>query len=532
MIRWDLLLPVFLMYAAVVVVVSFGLKKVKTSLDYMLAGKQLGYKLLIPHIIGAFFGAGSTIGVASLAYMWGLGGAWYNMAEALGLWIVMALFARRLWHLGRKLNFVTVPDLLKMYYGDKFRVITGLFIGMGYMSWVAGQIVGGGRVLEQVTGFPLLPAVLISAALIAFYAGFGGLFGSVLADLIFGSATVIGALLVAPLLVQYLGGWEVLVSKLPEGYTSFFWLGETNPKWGLIGWTSIKNFLWYLLVFTPAFAIGQLNIQRIYASKSEDVAFGMSTFIASYVFLQPVFFAVIGMIAYAMNPNLPHRDLAAPWVMANVMPYYLAVVFLASLIGVVMSCAAGGLNTATASFVRDIWKYYNPNVDELKAGRIVSAIIMVLSLIFAILLPDVVKWLALGFTLMGIGLFLPTLVLFLRKGKPWKWATPSGALWSTVIGGAAAIIWFVLSRTVGGVFSEWHPIFIGLPIEIVLFFIISRATSHEIEDIEEKSPQLKTIQEIMESYGPEARKEGVGTAIFIITALFTLLVLPKLFALL
>lgn len=528
MIRWDLVIPVFLMYVLVAIIVSLGLKKVKTDVDYMLAGKQLGYKLLIPHIIGAFFGAGSTIGVASLAYIWGFGGSWYNMAEAIGLWILMALFARRLWHLGRQLNFVTVPDLLRIYYGEKFRILTGTFIGLGYMSWVAGQLAGCGRILEQVTGFPMLITILISATLVAFYAGFGGLFGSVLADLIFGSLTVIGAIVVAPLLIYHLGGWDALVGRVPSQYFDFFWLGERSPIWGNIGWTSIKNFVWYLMVFMPAFAIGQLNIQRIYASKDENVALGMSSFIASYVFLQPVFFAIIGIVALASNPALPHRDMAAPWVMANLMPYPLAVTFLLSLIAVVMSCAAGGLNTAAASFVRDVYRFFKSNVDELKTGRLISMVILMVSLIVTLLLPEVVTWLAFGFTLMGISMFIPTLVLFLKKGRFSQWATPAGAFWSGLIGGIAAIIWFILSQTVGKPFSDWHPIFIGLPVQAVLFFVISRVTKLETTTIK---PELSKLQEIMDKYPPTFKKEGVHTIIFIIVALFTLYVLPALFSL-
>ncbi len=135
--RWDLIVPVLIMYAAVFVVTSIALKRVRDSLDYMLAGDSWVWATMIPHIIGAFFGAGSTLGVTALAYIWGMGGTWYNIAEALGLWLLMVFLARRLWHLGKRLDFVTLPDLLESYYRNRFKIITGLFIAAGYMSWVA-----------------------------------------------------------------------------------------------------------------------------------------------------------------------------------------------------------------------------------------------------------------------------------------------------------------------------------------------------------------------------------------------------------
>lgn len=531
--RWDLIVPVLIMYAAVFVVTSIALKRVRDSLDYMLAGRQLGLGLMIPHIIGAFFGAGSTLGVTALAYIWGMGGTWYNIAEALGLWLLMVFLARRLWHLGKRLDFVTLPDLLESYYGNRFKIITGLFIAAGYMSWVAGQIVGGGRVLEMITGFPLLWAIILSSILVGFYAGFGGLWGSVFADLIFGSMTVVGSVIVVPILIHQLGGWQEIMSKVPETYASFFWLGEKNPQWGIYGWTSVKWFFWYLMVFMPAFAIGQLNIQRIYASKTEKVAHQMSTFIASYVAIQPVFFAAIGIIAFALAPDLAARDQAAPWVMTNVMNTAVGALFLCGVMATVMSCAAGGLNTAVSSIVRDLWRNVNPKVDELKAGRITSLAIMILSLVFALVFPDVVGWLALGFTLMGVSIFIPTVIMVIKKGQPSVWATSGGAFWSSLIAGLACVFWHFMTLTVGKPYSNLHPIFIGFPIALVLILVISRLMP-ETEDRKgpEQTARIKVVREVFTEIHPTFALEGWGTIIFFLSVLFAIHVLPKLFLLL
>lgn len=531
--RWDLIIPVLLMYAGVAVLTSVALRRVRDSLDYMLAGRQLGYGLVIPHIIGAFFGAGSTIGVSALAYIWGFGGSWYNMAEALGLWILMAFMARRFWHLGKRLNFVTLPDLLESYYGKGFKAITGLFIALGYMSWVAGQIVGGGRVLQTITGFPLVWGIILATALVGFYAGFGGLWGSVFADLVFGSLTVIGAVVIAPVLISQVGGWSGIVSRVPANYLHFFWLGEKNPIWGgIYGWTSVKWFIWYLMVFVPAFAIGQLNIQRIYACKSERVAAGMSTFISAYVMIQPVFFAVFGMVAFALNPNLPSKDAAAPWVMANAMSTPVAVVFLCSVMATILSCAAAGLNVSSSSLVRDIWRQKNPNLDELKAGRIASLGVTLLSLVLALALPDVVGWLALGFTLMSCSLFIPTAAIVVAKGRFTKWATPKGAIWSSLIGGGAAILWKVLIQVYGMPFKNWDPVFIGLPTSVVLFFIISAMTSNEkIQANETYKARIKTIQEVFDEVRPCFAFEGKDSLIVLASIFVAIFVMPKVLAL-
>lgn len=528
--KWNLIIPVLIMYVVVAFVTGMAMKRMKNSSDYMLGGGNLGYGLIIPHIIGAFFGAGSTIGVTSLAYIWGMGGAWYNMAEAVGLWLLMAFLARRLWNLGRRLKFVTLPDLLESYYGKKYKLITGLFIGMGYMSWIAGQIVGGGRIFETITGFPLLWSIVICSLLVGFYAGYGGVFGSVYADLIFGSLTVIGAVIIAPVLIHQNGGWASIMSKVPENFSSFMWLGEKKPVVGIYGWTSLKWFLWYLMVFTPSFAIGQLNISRIYACKSEKVAHGMSTFIASYVMVQPIFFAVIGIVAFAFNPNLASRDAAAPWVMSNLMGTFVGSIFLCSIIATIMSCAAAGLNTSVSSFVRDIAKQIKPDFDEFKGSRKIAIAVMVASVIFAILLPDVVGWLSLGFTLMSIALFVPTFAMVVNKGKPSKWSNSNGAVWSSIIGGTIAIAWKALIVTYGAPYSALDPVFVSLPISIILFFAISRMTSNNLlEKTDEQKKTLSVIQEVFTEIKPNWANEGKSTLIFVACGLFAIFILPKLF---
>ena len=164
----------------------------------------------------------------------------------------------------------------------------------------------------------------------------------------------------------------------------------------------------------------------------------------------------------------------------------------------------------------------------MKAGRIASLGVTALSLVFALSLPDVVGWLALGFTLMSCSLFVPTVVIVATRGRFTKWATPAGAIWSTLIGGGSAIAWKILTQFYGAPFRDWDPVFIGLPVSVILFFVISAATSNEkIQKDETYKVRIKTIQEVFDEIRPCFAFEGKDSIIIALSVLLAIFVLPK-----
>jgi Na+/proline symporter len=219
--------------------------------------------------------------------------------------------------------------------------------------------------------------------------------------------------------------------------------------------------------------------------------------------------------------------------MTHVMNPVVGAIFLCGVMATVMSCAAGGLNTAVSSIVRDLWRNVNPQLDELKAGRIASFVIMVLSLIFALILPDVVGWLAIGFTLMGVSLFIPTVFMVATKGYPSKWATSQGAFWSALIAGGVCVVWQILSKTVGAPYADYNPVFLGYPVALVVFLVVSRLTPENESTMDPvQRERLHATRKIFEKIKPTFAMEGWGTIVFFLSTIFAIWVLPKLFLLL
>ncbi len=133
---------------------------------------------------------------------------------------------------------------------------------------------------------------------------------------------------------------------------------------------------------------------------------------------------------------------------------------------------------------------------------------------------------------MSCSLFIPTVAIVVTRGRFSKWATPSGAIWSTLIGGGAAILWKVLIQIYGMPFRNWDPVFIGLPISVVLFFVISSMTSNEsIQKNETYKTRVRTIQEVFDEVRPCFAFEGKDSIIVALSVLVAIFAMPRILSL-
>ena len=125
-------------------VIAFGLwtaRLVKRSSDFFVAGRSLGPGLILATMLAANIGAGSTVGVAGLAYRDGISAWWWVGSAGLasivfGLWVAPAL-----WRLAKAHDFFTTGDFLEFRYGPRVRAAAAVIICVGSLansSWATG----------------------------------------------------------------------------------------------------------------------------------------------------------------------------------------------------------------------------------------------------------------------------------------------------------------------------------------------------------------------------------------------------------
>src|SRR2546428_7188359 len=138
-------------------IVAFGLwtaRFVRQSADFFVAGRSLGPGLILASMLAANIGAGSTVGVAGLAYRDGISAWWWVGAAGLASFVFAFWVAPPLWRLAKQHDFYTTGDYLEFRYGATVRGVVSVLIALGSLAILAGQIMAGAAVLHVDVGAP------------------------------------------------------------------------------------------------------------------------------------------------------------------------------------------------------------------------------------------------------------------------------------------------------------------------------------------------------------------------------------------
>src|SRR5690606_9656111 len=145
-----LLLGFIILYLVLTVMVGiWASRRVKTTGDFMLAGRSLPLLLSSAALFATWFGSETVFGASSEFLKGGL----YNVIEdpvgaALCLFLFVFFFARKLY----SMNLLTLGDFFRIRYGMQTELVASIFLAPPYVGYIAAQLVAMGLILNVVTG--------------------------------------------------------------------------------------------------------------------------------------------------------------------------------------------------------------------------------------------------------------------------------------------------------------------------------------------------------------------------------------------
>jgi cation/acetate symporter len=152
-----------------------------STLDYYLAGQRIGVVTNASAICGDYFSAASFLGVAAAVYASGVDGVWYATGFAAGFVPVALFIAAPL----RRFGEFSLPDFLgRRLDSDAVRLTAVGIVQLVILCYLVPQAVGSGITWELLVGVgvgglsPYASGVLVSSAVIAGLAMFGGMRGT------------------------------------------------------------------------------------------------------------------------------------------------------------------------------------------------------------------------------------------------------------------------------------------------------------------------------------------------------------------
>lgn len=363
----------FLVFGAVVIstmlVGIYASRKVKTSEDYWVGGRNLGKFITVGTQAATFIGGGMTVGWISMGYQLGYGAFWYGIPQCLGIFVAGYFLVKPF----RKTNYTSLPDFFNDIYNHDKRInlVMTIVSIMAPVTWVAGQFSSAGRIMEGIMGIQFETAVLFAGIVVIAYAIFGGFLSVAYTDAYQFTLLVTLFAIVAPFTILSAGGLGTITESAPS------WM--LNPL-HLEGMSTIAIPIWIFMGLTEALGL-QTIYQRIYSSDSEHTASFALKFTGWLTVIWGIVTPLMGMAVYILNPNL-NPDASFSWFLAEKAPILIAMAFMACVVMATISTADSMLNSVALNIGYDIYqRHINPKASEKKAVRVGQAITLVFGII-------------------------------------------------------------------------------------------------------------------------------------------------------
>lgn len=392
-------------------IVAFGLwtaRFVRHSSDFFVAGRSLGPGLILASMLASNIGAGSTVGVAGLAYRDGISAWWWVGAAGLGSLVLAFWVGPALWTLAKQHGFYTTGDFIEFRYGASVRSLTSLITCVGSLSILAGQIMAGAAILNVVLGIPPWVGSLVGAAIMTIYFTAGGLLGTAWVNSVQLVIMLVGFLIALPVALNSVGGIGQLMGPgRPPTYGDFMYSAGPGSGWTLL-----------FLTF-PAFVISPGLIQKSFGAVSERALTKGVALNAIALLLFALVPTLFGMIARQVSPGITNPNAVLPTVLLEQLPAWLGALALAAVFSTEVDTCDAVLFMVSTTLSRDIYqRHIAPDADDqrlLFVARVSAVLAGMVGVLLSIYLQTVTQALIIFYSLLGVTFFVPILAALLFK---------------------------------------------------------------------------------------------------------------------
>lgn len=440
-------------------------KKNHGVLDYFFAGRTLPFWALSITFIASWWGAGSAISTADLAYSDGLGAFWYYGVPVLISTFLMIVFSKSI----RRVGYLTQGKMMEARYSKSVSVVLSVMILIFMTFTAASQMVGIGDFFGTYLGLNYEVAVLIGTGIVLIYSMFGGFRGVVLTDIIQFVLLLISAVTVFIVAMMNSGGFDNIraVASI-KGNADYMSISAGASK-----------YLMYVITFGCAWMI-QANVwQRISATRNNTDARKMT--IMSFFAYIPLYLIVVftGMAGITLFDTLPKGGVVTSIVM-NYMPPFLGALVFVGISAAIMSTMDSLINTGAMTIVIDLSKSSHNEEAKLKLSRYATLMVTVVALLISLCIRSILKISWIASDIITTGVFIPMLAGFF-----WRRGNSNGAKASMIFGliycGYNLLIQLGLPLPSFWQQQSASQVILGISISIFLYVTVSLCTKPEYE---------------------------------------------------
>ncbi|WP_313894796.1 sodium/pantothenate symporter [Psychrobacillus sp.] len=435
--------------------------------EYFLGGRELGGFVLAMTMVATYGSASSFLGGPGTAYTMGFGWVLLAMTQVVTGYFVLLILGKKFAILARRYNAITLIDFLKVRYNSTAVVLLSAISMIIFLfSAMTAQWVGGGRLIESLTGMKYTTALFIFAVSVLVYVVIGGFRAVAVTDAVQGGVMVIGTLVLLIAVIIAGGGvpniMQDLLAENPNLVTPYGNEGNLSAAY-------VSSF-WILVgvgvVGLPQMAVRAMSYKN---TRSMHRALVIGTIVTGFIMLN---MHLIGIFARPILPGIEVADTVIPLVALKILPAWLAGVVLAAPLAAIMSTVDSLLILVSSSIVKDVYmNYMNPHASEKTVKRLSFGVTTVLgSIVFLLALnpPDLLIFLNL-FAFGGLeAAFIWPVVL----GLYWSYGNKYGAIASMFTGIVSYIIIHFYNAAYGNLFGM-HTVVVPVVLSLMAYIAFS-----------------------------------------------------------
>lgn len=452
-IDWSIIISYILFSLGVGI--YFSKRAASSTEEYFLSGRSLPWWIVGTSMVATTFAADTPLAITEFVRGPGIWQNWFWWNLLMGSLLSVFLFSR-LW---RRAEILTDNELLELRYSGKpaafLRAFKAGYFAILYNFIVMGWVINAmASVVSVMLNMDKWTAVWLCVIIALVYAILSGFWGVVVTDLVQFVIAMFGSIALAIIALNYVGGMEVLLSKLNELLGTDIVTDNTLkfippiPDTGVATQTFWESPFSKFLIFISVMWWshhgtdgGGYIIQRMSSAKNERHALLATLWfnIAHYA-LRVWPWIIVAVVSIVMFPIIPseYSELGVkagyPLVMNTLLGPGLKGILIVSFLAAFMSTIDTHLNWGVSYLINDIYKrFFKPNESErhyVLVGKIMTVILMILAAFTALKMQSISKAWEFIFA-MGAGIGL---VLILR----WFWWRVNA--WSEITALATSIV--------------------------------------------------------------------------------------------
>lgn len=408
----------------------YAARRVRSSADYVVAGRHLPMHMTIATVFATWFGSETVLGIPSTFLNEGLGGIIADpFGASLCLILVGLFFARPLY----RMKLLTIGDFFRRKYGALVEFIVSLCICASYLGWVSAQVIALGLVFNILSqgAVSIQLGMFLGIAIVLCYTIFGGMWSVAMTDILQMTIIAVGLVIITFVVSNLVGGPGVVIAH-----------AAANDKFTVMPDISTGAILAFVgALITMGFgSIPQQDVfQRVMSAKNENVA-ARGTITGGCLYFA---FAMIPIfLAYSANLIDPAKVGALmkqdsqrilPFLILNHTPVIVQILFFGALLSAIMSTASATLLAPAVLFAENILKPRMPDMPDTRLLLIIRLCVLVFATIVLTLALNssmsIFKMVENAYKVTLTGAFVP-----LAAGVFWKRANTGGALLSSGLG--------------------------------------------------------------------------------------------------